>query len=307
MIFGGAINGGISLFQKTPKNGPTNNKFALKGLNVGSNIVGGATGAIPMSIVNTATSKMSNKLANKYSQQDNKFNWGHAGMIALPTVAGGIYGLGAITHSMKMGDKILQSKNLKEAGKNVLKSMNPLDHIKTGVTETKNSLKKLFSLRKVGLGGRFMGALNLVGIGAMAIPAVYSYASRTKAKEDNRLPPAAGYADDVLNAATAATAKGPVQFMKTAAYIPVFTNLMKYRDAMSRAKEIARSGGQTLAARKKLIKLQEQADKSLKNAGYDALGVAAIGVGGKIAYNKWKQNRENSMNPELRSLSSLIR
>ena len=287
------INGGVGLMQKTKHSNLLSRagKIKLKSLNVGGAVTGGLAAGVPMHYVNKYTSDASSKLSDYYSKKDKKPNYLHAGLIAAPAVAGGVYTLGAITHSMDAGKNVLNSKNWKDAGKVLLDSANPIKHVKRGVIETKKAFTDLLTRRKVGGYTRGMGLLNLVGIGASAIPAVYSYFKNRKQdhKHDQTLHNL-GYVDDVANAATAATAKPLPKF---ATYIPVMTPLLRIRDGAQSIKK----------AREAMLKGESVADsleeghktlgKGIEGLKTDLAGLTVVGAGA-YGYKRYKDKQANN-------------
>jgi len=298
--FGAGIGGLIGAFNK-----PEGATFAARQLsrakNIGANVAAGGLAAAPASLVNTATGKMSDNLANHYGKEDNKTSMLHAGIIAAPAVAGGVYGLGAIVHGMNSADKITKAKGWKAKGKLALNSMNPLEHAKAGVSETKKAFSDLLSLRKKGFKTRGLGLLNIAGLAATAAPALIKYFHTMKQKkqqQDNANMQSTlhkmGYTDDVFNALSAATAKKPM--IKTAVYIPIVTNLMKGKETLNEIKhltDIGQAGIDTSASIAKKMKKMKLANKHFRNAGYDALGLGVTGAG-IYAYSKLKKDNPYS-------------
>lgn len=293
-MVGGGINGVISAFQKPTgevlKDSPKLARLAT----VGANIATGGLAAIPSSVVNAAGSKMSNALADHYASTDKHFNTTHAALIAVPATAAGVYGLGAIMHGLQKGKDIMNSKSKKEAGKHLLDALNPVKHVKSGISETKTAFKDLFSLTKKGLGKRGLGALNLLGIAATAIPAVYSYYHKEKSKENPALHNL-GYADDIINAAGAAASEtAGAAMVKSAAYFPVITPLLRHREAVGEMSRLIEEEKNGFRVGKSMEEVQKKAKKHLANVGYDLAGLGVVGAGGAFA---WKKHQENKTNP----------
>ena len=294
-LMGGGMNGGVAAFTKADPVHylKTTNQFVLRPLNMGAGFATGAISAVPTYFVNKATTSMSNGLANYYSREDNKPSLYHAALIAAPAAVGGIYGLGAITHSIDKGKDLLQSKSFKEAGKHLLDAANPVKHINRGAKEIKNSFLDLFAREKVGPAKRVFGALNLAFLAASAAPALYSYLTKNRAKDKkSKKQQLLGYADDIGNALSTTTAS-PVgqQFVKRAAYIPILSPLLKAREGMSELAAVQKKlkNGELVA--NDLEKAQKKIKKGLSGAGYDGLGLATIGAGA-YGLHKYRQSRE---------------
>lgn len=293
------ISGGVALFQK-PKHSQLLNragKIKLKSLNVGGALAGGLAAGIPMHYVNKYTSDASSKLSDYYSKKDKDPSYLHAGLIAAPAVAGGVYTLGAITHSMDAGKNVLKAKSWGDAGRTILHTANPIEHVKRGITETKNAFKDVFTRRKVGGGTRGMGLLNLVGIAASAIPSVYSYfKNREQDHNHDQTLHNLGYIDDVANAASAATAK---PLPKIAAYMPVITPLLRMRDGaqnIKKAKDAMMKGESVVD---NLEEGQKTLEKGIEGIKTDLTGLAVIGSG-IYGYKRYKEREANNPYTSMR-------
>lgn len=293
LAFNAAINGGVGAFQKVNHSNLLSRagKIKLKSLNVGGAVAGGLAAGVPMHYVNKYTSEASSKLSDYYAKKDNNVNYLHAGLIAAPAVAGGVYTLGAITHSMDAGKNVLKAKSWKEAGKVIAHTANPWEHIKRGVGETGKAFKDVFSRRKVGGFTRGMGLLNIAGIAASAIPSVYSYfKNREQDHSHDQALHNLGYIDDIANAATAATAK---PLPKVAAYIPVVTPLLRIRDgaqSINKAKQ-AMMNGESMA--KDFMEGHQTLEKGINGLKTDLAGLAVIGAGA-YGYKRYKDKQENN-------------
>jgi len=302
MMFGAGMGAGFSLFE--PAKGKTFSRRQLfRAKNLGANLLTGGASAVPMSIVNSATADVGNRLADSYSKTDSKVNPAHLAMVAAPGVVGGVYSLGAIMHGMNKAKDVMKAKTLTEKGKHILDSANPLKHWRTGVQETKDSFKKLFTFKK-GV-GKFMPLLNVLGIAASTVPAIYKYVSGIKKKKEqqqNLINPnianKLGYADDIFNGITTATTKVPPKLVKSAAYIPVFTNLLRARDSFNEIKHLSSLGKKGLDTSAEIEKKWGEVRKHLRNAGYDALGTGVLGTGAYMYWKK-KQNEKNNFRTYL--------
>ena len=293
MLINGGINAGISLLQKPSQNNNAlniKNKLGLKALNAGAHFITGAAAAPGMYAVNKAAAGIGGALSNYYSEKDKKPSLYHAGLVALPGIGAGMYSLGAIVHGVNKGKDLMQSKSLKEAGKHILDAANPVQHIRTGYSETKQALKDLLT-RGTGFKAKSFGLLNLLGIAASSLPAVYSYFKlrAKKAKEDrDKKNELLGYTDDIANAVSAATAKTPN--VKVAAYLPIVTpaiETVKGIERLSRIKDALRKG--ELVA-KDLEETQKHLNKNIKRIGHDALGLGTLATAGYF-YKKYKENK----------------
>ena len=296
VALGGGLNSGIAVFQKAPSlaaNPNIKSQFLLRPAHIGAQFATGALSSIPAYFVNKATNSMSTGLANYYSQKDNSPNLYHAGLIAAPAAFGGMYSLGAITHSLKKGKDLMKSKSLKELGGHMLEAANPVQHIKSGWGELKQAVKYLSGREKAGIGTKLSAGANLLFLAAGAAPALYSYFTK-RYKEDKKPSPkqqALGYVDDVGNAISAATATPTMP--KVAAYIPIMTpvlDLKKGLTELSKSKELLEKGELTT---KRLGEIHKGIDKNRKRIGYDALGLATLGGAGYGAY-KYKKYKESS-------------
>lgn len=294
-LMSGGMNGGVAAFTKAdPVNYlKTKNQFLLRPMNMGAGFATGAAAAVPTYFVNKATTSMSNGLANYYSREDDKPSLYHAALIAAPAAAGGMYGLGAITHSIDKGKDLVNSKSFKEAGKHLLDAANPIKHINRGAKEIRNSFFDLFSREKVGLGKRTFGALNLAFLAASAAPALYSYLTKNRAKDEkSRKQQLLGYVDDVGNALSTTTASPVGQHLiKKAVYVPLVTPLLRAKEGLSELASAQKKLSQGELMANDLRKAHLKIKKGLKGAGYDGLGLATIGAGayGMHLYNKSKE------------------
>ena len=296
-LMSGGMNAGVAAITKAPESNliKSTSQFALRPMNMGAGLATGALSSVPTYFVNKATTSMSNGLANYYSREDNKPSLYHAALIAAPAAAGGMYGLGAITHSLDKGKDILKSKSFKEAGKHLLDSANPIKHINRGAKEIKNSFLDLFSREKVGLGKRTFGAMNLAFLAASAAPALYSYLTKNRAEDKkSRKEQALGYVDDIGNALSTTTASPVGQHLiKRAVYIPVVTPLLRAKEGLSELATAQKKLSQGELMANELKNVHTKLKKGFKSAGYDGLGLATLGGIGyaKHLYDKAQERK----------------
>ena len=299
VLLGGGLNAAIAGFSKMPIN--TNSmRFSEKALArsrfIGTNLASGALAAVPQSFVNSATSEMSNSLANYYAKKDKKPSLLHAGLIAAPAIGGGVYSLGAIMHSMDKGSDLFKAKSLKEAGKHMLSAMNPVAHVKRGIGETKTAFKDLFSLGKVGFGKRGLAALNILGLGIGAAIPLYNYFKRNKEEQQRKrsaLMQTLPYTDDIVNALGAGGSQRLIKkasLQKEALYVPVLSPLVRAGKHAKKLSELSAAMKEGVEVNDSLHNHIKEVHKNLANAAYDVGGLALLGGAGYLGYKKYKQS-----------------
>jgi len=270
-LMGGAMGDGSKFIPNT--NAGFINKTVQKtknfGKGFGRGFVGGVITSPQASVAMYAGDKATKKLKEYYLKNDDQASLLHAGMIAVPSAIAGTYGFGAMMHGSDNAKHLFTAKN-KQQRLNAIKNLvNPIEHFKRGIHETKDGFKAFNLKNKMGVGSRLMKGFNLLGLGIAAYQA-YDYYKKKKEEEKNKQ----------LN---------KFNYIQKTAGLPIYSSLKDFFHHRSALKKIEHNYGKTLgSATKEYQEHLEQKNKALGDVGYEAIGLGLVGYGSKMMLDKFK-------------------
>jgi hypothetical protein len=286
-LMGGALGDGAATMAK--KQIPQGISFAQKttqgiknfSQRFGRGFAGGVITSPQASIAMYAGDKATEKLKEHYLQNDDKASLVHAGIVAAPAALAGTYGFGAMMHGTDNIRHLLKANDQTQRVKALKNLVNPVEHFKRGIQETKDGFKAFNFKNKMSLGSRLFKGFNLLGLGLAAYQG-YDYYKKKKAQEKQN--------KEIANR---------FNYMQKTAAFPIVTPIADTIKHTMALKKLEHKYGKELARASKEYKdILKERSKAFADIAYDGVGVGLVGLIGRAGYNKAKEKLFGTSNDE---------